>query len=362
MIRILIVDDAPLIRNSLVKSIERYGNSSIVSGTAANGVKALEWLEEYYADLCITDIKMPAMDGLVLIERIKERYPWMATLVISSYDEFEYAKKSMQLEALDYILKPIDPPLLESALGRAERKLLHDREAEAAQLLIRRLPESRVLLDRWVHHVQTGRVETMPVLIVDTLEALQEWTGARHDLLSALANHWTHAVLEELRKEKLKLTMEEGDDAGLGENELRRDSVRFYYRLCAVRRLEEGSHRLFEARAGGRDQHMGKLVDSIKRYIGEHYADKINLTELAQTVSLSKAYMCTLFKQETQMTIWNYIISERMRQARDLLMSDSLKIYEIANRVGYEDVDHFTQLFKKVFGLSPQDYRKRLEA
>ncbi|MNU02675.1 HTH-type transcriptional activator Btr [compost metagenome] len=62
------------------------------------------------------------------------------------------------------------------------------------------------------------------------------------------------------------------------------------------------------------------------------------------------------------MTVWQFIVVERMNHSRDFLLNSQLKVYEIANRVGYEDVDYFTKLFKKHFGLNPLDYKKRMES
>ncbi|MDF2653429.1 MAG: AraC family transcriptional regulator, partial [Paenibacillus sp.] len=104
MYRTLIVDDAYPIRISLQKSVGDC-EFMIVSGLAQNGLNAIQWLKSNYADICITDIRMPKMDGLELLERIKVDYPWMVSIVVSSYDEFAYARRSIKLDAVDYILK-----------------------------------------------------------------------------------------------------------------------------------------------------------------------------------------------------------------------------------------------------------------
>ncbi|GFZ77720.1 hypothetical protein GCM10008018_24170 [Paenibacillus marchantiophytorum] len=142
MIRVLIVDDSMLICSSLSKSVSGYNDTTVVSGTASNGVMALEWLEDYYA-LCITDIRMPAMDGLELIEHINRLYPWMKYMVVSSYDDFQYAQSSIKLYALDYILKPIDPRAFHESLSSAMERIIQERNHEAAQLILRKLPMNR---------------------------------------------------------------------------------------------------------------------------------------------------------------------------------------------------------------------------
>ncbi|MGG1553761.1 response regulator transcription factor [Paenibacillus ferrarius] len=353
---VLIVDDVALIRRSIAKSIELCCDSVAI---ATNGETALQWLENHYVDVCITDIKMPVMDGLALIEQINEKYPWMSTLVISSYDEFEYAKQSIQLHALDYILKPIDNAKLIASLQKARSRIEIERERLAAQLIVNHLPQSRKWIDRWLEHLHAAH-ETIPLLIVDTLELLESWIGRNYYLLRPVSYLWLKAVTEQLQ------IPDPPEIASLKEPDLVNlqpiSDIRHYFRLCAVQTLEIGSQRLLEALKGSRDSQMTNVVKKIKEYIHQHLKEKINLQNLADHVFMNKTYMCTLFKQETQMTVWNYIVAERMQQARNLLLNESLKIYEIAERIGYEDVDHFTSLFKKHYGLSPLEYKRRLKA
>lgn len=362
MIRVLLVDDSLLIRESLVQFVEEADDSTVVAGTAANGEKALAWLEDHYADLCITDIRMPVMDGLTLIERINKQHPWMMCLVISSYDDFEYAKMSIQLKALDYILKPVDTGLLTQALIAATERINQERSRDAAAMLLRKQHHYRSLMDRWVNQIRTLHTETLPLLIVDTLELLESWVGDKYYLLNALSNAWLQTLIEELMEDKLQLELEEGKDLGLGAKTLTVENIRSYFRLCAVRRLEEGSNRLMEGMRGARDMQTLRKIELIKNYIGEHFTKDINLQELADRVEMNKSYMCTLFKQETGITVWNYIVAQRMQKARSLLLETSSKVYEIANEVGYEDIPYFSQTFKKFYGLTPLDFKKRMKS
>lgn len=360
MIRVLVVDDAPIIRESLSIAVAEFSDMMVVSGTAGNGEQALDWLGSHFADLCITDIRMPVMDGLELIAQINERYPWMKCMVISSYDDFQYAKNSMQLNALDYILKPVDEELLNEALQRATTCLHEERTRDAAELLLKKLPQNRDMVHRWLDQIRTLNAATMPVLIVDTLEVLEKWVNDNYYLLNPLANLWLESIIEELSSEKFSLALEEGKDLGLGEAILPLETIRSYYRLCAVRRLEEGANRVMDTMRGARDQPTVKAIGQIKAYIADHYSEQINLQELADIVAMNKSYMCTLFKQETEMTIWTYIVVQRMKTARDRLMQTKDRVYEIANHVGYEDVNYFSQLFKKHFGKTPNEYKRRM--
>ncbi len=361
MIRVLIVEDAPLIRQSLAIKAESWNDTTVVAGTAANGKQALEWLEQNYADICMTDVRMPMMDGLELIKHVNEKYPWMVSFLISSYSDFEYAKQSLELNAVDYVLKPVEQQALNVSLGKAASKLAAVRNSEAAAILVRKLPLHRGMLDRWMEHVRSIRIETMPLMVVDTLEMLEDWVEERYWLLNPLAMAWLQMVVDELSTERFSMELHEGKDLGLGEAVLSRDKIRPYFRLCAVRRLEEGAHRLFKVMKGLQENQTTKLIDHIQKYVQDHYATITSLQDLANVVNMSKNYMSNLYKQETGMTVWGYVVSVRMKQARELLLNTDLKNYEISSRVGYEDSTHFSQLFKEYYGLSPSEYKKRME-
>jgi two-component system response regulator YesN len=361
MNRVLITDDSPIIRKSITKSVEQFSNTMVVSGAVANGQKAIEWLQSNFADICITDVRMPVINGLELINYINEHCPWMINIVISSYDDFEYAKLAIQLQALDYILKPIDEQQFISCLQKAVEKQAQVRHRDSTQLLIEKLPYFRQWIDRWIEQVQTINLETMPLLIVETVEVFEKWVGSDYYLLNTLANVWLRTLMDELFKNNRDVVLEEGDDLGIGDKTLSLDKVRGYFRLCAVRRLEEGAFLLMGAMKNSRNDQTSRCVVQLKTYIEEHFANKISLQELAVVVDMSKNYMCSVFRQETGMTILNYIVAVRMKMARSLLLNTSLKNYEIANQVGYDNTEYFTELFKKYYSMSPMEFKKRMD-
>ena len=86
---------------------------------AANAPEAMAWLEENKADLVITDIRMPVIDGLALVEILREKHPEMDFIIISGYADFEYARQAMRYGVRDYLLKPVDTNTLVNAVCKA---------------------------------------------------------------------------------------------------------------------------------------------------------------------------------------------------------------------------------------------------
>ena len=92
-------------------------------------------------------------------------------------------------------------------------------------------------------------------------------------------------------------------------------------------------------------------------YIEKNFQENINLNKISNYVSLSKNYFCNIFKKETGVTIWDYLIRIRMEEARKMLLETSMKTYEISEKVGYDDPSYFGRLFKKYTGFTPVEYR-----
>ncbi|MCD1257272.1 response regulator [Paenibacillus athensensis] len=360
MNRLMIVDDEELIRESLAIQLSEMAGIA-VSATLANGSKALEWLKEHYADLCVTDVRMPLVDGLQLIEEINRLYPWMTCVVISSYDDFQYAKKSMLLGAVDYVLKPIDPQLLGEAVDKALRKLHSQRRSEASQLLLRKLPLHKLLLEQWLELVLTVYLHGQPLLIVDTLDLLEQWVEGRYEQLDELALAWTELLVAELKKMGIEVALDETLDLGFAEAApmLQRSQVRQYFRLRAVKRLEEAANLLMDRARKAKNLQKESAVDQVKRYIEQHYAGNWGLQDLADHVAMSRSYLAKMFKEQAGMTIWTYCVNVRMRKARELLLTTSFKSYEIALKVGYENSIHFSRIFKQYHGINPMEYKER---
>ncbi len=121
--RIMLVDDEEEVRKAMIRNMnwERLGFT--VAGDAENGEDALEKLEQLEPDVVMTDIRMPYMDGLTLIARIRERYPFIKILIFSGYDDFEYAKQAIKFNVTEYILKPVNGEELAEILKRVRLNL-----------------------------------------------------------------------------------------------------------------------------------------------------------------------------------------------------------------------------------------------
>ncbi len=120
---VLLVDDEEFVFEVMMKKLNWEEMGFHIDGYARNGLEALEMAEENLPDVVMTDIKMPYMDGLTLCRRLKEQYPNIKVIIFSGFDDFEFAKEAIKLEAEEYILKPIDAEELREVFERVKKAL-----------------------------------------------------------------------------------------------------------------------------------------------------------------------------------------------------------------------------------------------
>ena len=127
--RVLLVDDEEDIREGISRKMDWLGLGFSLVGEAANGQDALELAESLRPDVILTDIKMPFMDGLELCRILTDRLPAARFVVFSGFDAFEYAKQAIQMNVVEYILKPINADELSAVLRRLKDQLDRERAA-----------------------------------------------------------------------------------------------------------------------------------------------------------------------------------------------------------------------------------------
>lgn len=129
MYKVLVVDDEIWMCEGLKKIIARMEGAFTVTSSATNGRHALVQLETDFFDLVITDINMPEMNGLELMKQMKEKHYTQPVIIVTAYNDFEYARTALRFGAVDYLTKPIKNEELSEVLANLQ-DLLADREEE----------------------------------------------------------------------------------------------------------------------------------------------------------------------------------------------------------------------------------------
>lgn len=540
MLRILVVDDELVVRVGIKSMIDWGSHGFEVVGEASDGEEALAKVRQLMPDIVITDIKMPVMDGIRLISKLREQYGHIRILVLSCHNDFDYVKQAMKLGAADYILKLSmrREELLEVMEG-IKGQIVENREktkvenslqrkinsnmdairekffkkalngnyispcklyAEAGDLGLRFFEGKHALVgikldkedaDQKKARLEPGLLrdailniieETIPcqlpgeafaesnesfAVIFSFDAALEDFRQVSEQIggfaqrirdslqlyLNVCVSIGIHDSLltgvEELHKGYTKaaeaaahsfyyndgaiipssrviysMTLQDYFDSGLqkriyagldagdidgvsdciGEmfirigtdkrlspGDAKRIGRMLMAALCQAVRThditdKEGRTPVFDLRDDqiqrtGRLNTLIKLIDEclieysclyhkgmkgiyseeirkLLLHINENLDGEITLEQAAGFLNLGKNYFCSVFKKETGQTFNNYLINIRMEKAKELLKTTALRNYEIALKVGYDNFNYFSTVFKRVTGMYPNKFRK----
>lgn len=241
---ILIAEDELPTRRGLWNTLQAWSQGRYELQTAENGLEALDIARTKRVDLLITDIRMPGLNGLELLERMKEERMETVSILLTGYAEFEYARRAMTLGSVDYLLKPVDHHQLIASVERALNKIAH-RPADSP-----------------------------------------------------------YSPAKPLK--------------------VRSESIR-------------------------------KAIEFISREISN---PSLGIKHVAEYIHLNPSYVSVLFKEETGQTFSDYLTGQRLRLAKKLLAETDLKIYEIAESVGFSSSKYFVKVFRNESGMTPKQFRK----
>ncbi|MDQ1910278.1 response regulator [Paenibacillus sp. GD4] len=514
MFKVLIVDDEEITREGLCSFVPWEELGMEVAAVAADGQEGLEAALRVVPDIALCDVRMPKKDGIGLAKELRAQLPGCKIIFLSGYSEVEYLRSAIQLQAIDYVEKPVDMEQLQAVLLQAAEACRKERDAKArleemelqvsqarpyrtgktlqamlsgsgtaAELeaewrelypdrpaagsysafvlklqdrrkqaaMVRKLEETlphydlHALWCEWEQVLacvcdmgEAGEKESI-VLAMNAMTAYCRdvlHTGLSVGIGEAAAGMEGITVSMEQAQEALQLEFYRGwgsvipfGDATRGvrpkrvyeketflrfEKLLQRQDFEEAAELLSevgdeLRRLEASGisairKRLFKLYivvskvfpdavaepengelwglfAQGRLEEIlaflqGQL-EAIKdgltllatqpdktvireavAYINNHYQDDLSIDAIAKQVFLTPTYFCLLFKKELSISVNEYITQVRIEKAKQLLKDRSLKLYEIAQKVGYSDPNYFAKVFRKLTGAKPSEYRE----
>jgi two-component system response regulator YesN len=538
MYRLMIVDDEPVLRNGLAELIQWSTYNIQVVGTSRDGIEALELLQETQPHIVITDVQMPRMNGVELSQKIREISADIQIIFISGFDELDYLRNALQVQAADYILKPLKHSDLEAVLVKVLQRLDETEEQQTSkQLMEQKLSKSLSLLQTkqmqdlikndgsevvdwqeqldlldWHYPLEglflmfvvsvDNPADTLGLLAVSDQKlaaalmkqeceravalyaashcyfesGLGEYTCVMHfkesdqletfleqihilkqhikeisqlcvsmgvgetfgcmDLIRENYNvivnalrqklyygknstiyagtlHLTEKSLDEHTESEIEKIIFAIKQEGLASEQLNPTIEQLFQRLCLskqlsledcrriclriildasapyallytemIRRWEKSFwqkitsldiledmketvyaylSQLYTAILDGQNSRHHKTVVQLKRLIQQRYHRKLTIEDLAKETYLAPNYLSTLFKQETGVTINEYIMGVRVEKAKELILDTNKRIVDISLAVGYADPAFFTKVFKRYTGMSPSDFKNKIK-
>lgn len=217
---ILIVDDEEVIRDICFRSLEKKGYHV---GLAENGIDALDHIREGIYEIVFTDIKMPMMDGLELLQAIKRDFPHLEVVIMTAFATIESAIDAMKKGAYDFILKPIKPDQIRVVADRCLEKVQLGKENKALRVANQKLVELQEMKDKFVaitsHELRTPVSHLKGYLgIINDEEGQQLSASERDQCMEIILN-----AVDEL--EEIVTKMHNLDDSENGKLNLKTEPV-----------------------------------------------------------------------------------------------------------------------------------------
>ncbi len=146
MYKIVIIENENIVRKGLILTIKWEDMNAMVVGEASHGIEGKKVILDVKPDIVITDIRMPGMDGLQMIQELKQKNVKTEFIIVSGYSEFEYAQRAIRLGVMDFLLKPIDEDELEKCMIRVQNRISKSKDQEKLISKISEMNESPYML------------------------------------------------------------------------------------------------------------------------------------------------------------------------------------------------------------------------
>ena len=353
MIRVLIVDDDKLARKGLISIMPWSNHDMVVVGEAANGAKALEFMEKHEVDLMFVDLSMPVMSGMELLQIAGQRFPGLHSVILSFHEEFENVQTAYRMGVLDYISKVrLESEDDEQILTRIQQQITGPQPRPSATIP----PELPSLITSAPFSEQC----TCSQEEEDWSRLEQEWRSNywlyNESIFQRLCKQTIEAKVTIRRLESVFMRMLSHMDTLIAwDAELLSDvsDIR-----SAVEWLREYRKQVYAKVAASSD--FTNTTTSILRavlFIREQASNTLHAENVAEHVHMSRSYFSQCFKRLTGSTFNEYLRLERIRATDRLLCETNQSITWVAHAVGYNDSKYFSHLFYEQTRLLPSEFR-----
>ncbi len=357
-IKIMIVDDESVSRYGVVNVINWQKFNIEIVGEAENGMEAYLKAQELMPNIIITDIRMPIMDGLELIRKVKAELPFIKFIIISGYQDFEYAKQAISLGVEEYLIKPLDEKELIDMVLKVSRKIEEERKIRIEKNF------DYIILKQNIPFI--NRYQELEGKMIEKFKELNE--TAVENLIDEIYGLFDKSGKEEYYKEicikqfvSLCLAVDEmGLRNELSEMDSILDNVLFQIDNATEIKMwqKQKTIEFINMIKVAKSSKFKKMLVDIEQFVKNNYQYEITLKDVASVVYISPQYLSKIFRKEKGMPFVEWLNEYRIEKAKIMLISDDIKITNVANLVGYNDYKYFSSVFKKYTGLSPRDYRK----
>lgn len=394
----MIVEDEMFVRIGLENIVNWEDYQLELVPSASNGKEAFEHYEKYHPNLIITDIKMPEMDGLELISRIRMQDKNVKFIVLTCLEDYQTAKQALNLSVSHYCNKSdLDIEELKRYVGEIMEGIAgehtEEKQSHAAE-------SDETFQKQWEAFLFHGNDRSLSELLQHYAKenhsyylVLGRMEGFGDEQNYGIVQSVLHEILEKqqagsclaVTKERMVL-LYSLENSPL-EQQTEQISVYLRHLILAMQNYfnisvkfassppftdlnefaEQWENLSLSSQQDGvltlsENQISSEKIFAVTQYVREHLAENITLASAAEFVHFSPGYLSTLFKQELQVSFSSFVLNLRIKKAKILLLQGDDTLYSIAEQTGFHDASYLVKVFKRVTGLTPNEFRQQYSA
>jgi two-component system response regulator YesN len=340
---LLIVDDELWSRRLIHNLLpwKQFGITQIFE--AENGTEALQCIENSHIDLMITDMRMPGMDGAMLLEYVYDHGINIEIIAMSGYEDYKYLHAALKTKAIDYLLKPVVKEELQTAVLTGINRINKQKSLTYMETMLRHddvkdelnhYHELKINLLSAVHQMQETEIIDYANRIV------HQFFRKRNNpsLISFILLDLKRAIMELEQEYELALNY----DVDMLPEDIEETFMKLAIAIHNKQKEEQVS------------------ILNVQKYISSHISETLSLSMLADAFFVSKEHLSRIFKKEVGSSVQQYITSKKIEYAKTLLRNhERIAISTISYMCGYTDLQYFYRVFKKKTGMTPLQYRDK---
>lgn len=334
MFKMIIVDDEKIIRETIHSLIDWNSLGVDVVAVCKDGIEAFDCILDEYPDIVMTDIKMPGLSGLELIEKVRAAQLNTEFVILSGYGEFEFARTAMRYGVQHYLLKPSNEAeimqVIQSCVKTCKKKSASRVDALLAKLFVTAMPPEKLLQRNFFTE----------------LSGEQDADLAKTQMI--------RFVMEASKKEYYPLSKLQTTD-----------NLMLVNACTSMEDLSHCAEQIMTAVFSVEPQHKyTDCVEKVVKYVSEHLSDSnLSLKWISENyLFMNPDYVSKMFVKQTGSKFSAYVTELRIEQAKRLLLEHAEQSpYAVAEMVGFgNNPQYFSQIFKKYTKMSPKDYVKSM--
>ena len=315
-----------------------------IAGAYTDPKEALAAIEEIRPDIVFTDVRMPEIDGIELIEIVKKEVPSASFVIVSAYRDFEIARQACKNEVSDYLIKPLDKNEVKTTLTALYDKLLKKNEGSFRITdLDLNDPASfkNAGLGRFIYEL-TSEAPLRVLTASKEASALFKCLSPVH-IGGIMYSYIIASPTSVPAPEELP------DDLRIG----------LSTEFSAAEELAQKVSEAVRSYRGGFIFSDNDQTARIEEFLYDNLDKKITMDDICRRFYLSKPYIFELFRENSDTTAMGFLKTVRLNRAADLLRSADSSVSDVASAVGFDDAGYFAKTFKAKFGLTPEQYAAR---